>query len=330
MDNCENKVKLGIEKWELRAYLSRVGLAVLVLTAVNVGIQLLSSALVAAFLPSVAESWWFVWVASVVPLYCFALPLFILSLPSHPFSSGEKSKLSFGGVCIALLVSFATMATFSIASSLIVELLRVLSNGRFFGADSLTEMVTSTPVYVTILVACVIAPIGEEFIFRKLLIDRLQVFGELSACLISGIIFGLFHLNLSQALYAAPLGMVLAYVYIRTRNIVYPIIMHAAVNFFGTVVIPALSSYSIEALESENLFEQLLGSLVFLGILAVGAAVVIGAVVTVVIMAVKKKIFFKKSEVFSGGNVLGIAFTTVGFIAMTLLFVIMIVLTAIS
>ena len=98
----------------------------------------------------------------------------------------------------------------------------------------------------TVIAFVVLAPVFEELVFRKVLVDRVLPFGEWPAILFSGITFGLFHGNLTQFFYAALLGMVLAYVYIRTGNILYTIGIHACINFLGGVLpllVPAASYF---------------------------------------------------------------------------------------
>ena len=67
----------------------------------------------------------------------------------------------------------------------------------------------------------------EEFIFRKMVIDRIWQYGEKIAVVTSALIFALFHINLFQFFYALGIGLIFAYVYLRTGKLRYTIIMHA-------------------------------------------------------------------------------------------------------
>ena len=58
------------------------------------------------------------------------------------------------------------------------------------------------------------APVVEEFIFRKFLIDRVYRYGEWVAILTSGLMFGLFHENLAQFFFATLIGCFFAFFYI--------------------------------------------------------------------------------------------------------------------
>ena len=96
--------------------------------------------------------------------------------------------------------------------------------------------------------AVIYAPIVEEFMFRKFLIDRIHVYGGKVAVLTSAAMFALFHGNFSQIFYTFLMGLVWGYVYYKTGKIIYTIIMHMLVNFGGAVV----SVYLLNKLSGVN------------------------------------------------------------------------------
>jgi membrane protease YdiL (CAAX protease family) len=88
-------------------------------------------------------------------------------------------------------------------------------------------------IFVTMVV---MAPICEEILFRKILIDRIRLYGDKAAILVSSVVFGLSHGNFYQFFYAFGIGVVLAYIYIQTGKLRYTIIFHMIINFLGSVV----------------------------------------------------------------------------------------------
>jgi len=83
------------------------------------------------------------------------------------------------------------------------------------------------------------------------MIDRVGQYGEKTAIILSALVFGLLHQNLFQFFYAFALGLVFAYIYTRTGRLRYPILLHAIVNFMGSVIAPwILSLVDMEALEN--------------------------------------------------------------------------------
>ncbi len=69
----------------------------------------------------------------------------------------------------------------------------------------------------------VISPIAEEFLFRKVLLERLLPYGSTVAIGISSILFGLSHFNFEQLLYTVFLGIVCANIIVKTGKIRYAI-----------------------------------------------------------------------------------------------------------
>ncbi len=85
-------------------------------------------------------------------------------------------------------------------------------------------------------VMVVMAPICEEILFRKVIIDRIRLYGDKAAIAVSGFIFGLCHGNFYQFFYAFLIGVVFAYIYIQTGKLRYTIVFHMIINFLGSIV----------------------------------------------------------------------------------------------
>jgi len=92
---------------------------------------------------------------------------------------------------------------------------------------------TQSPLVLTgmFLVACVLAPLNEEMLFRRGLYHFLrQRFGRIIALVVSACFFGAIHQNLAGFLPLATLGVILALAYERTGDIRVPIVAHALFN----------------------------------------------------------------------------------------------------
>ncbi len=89
---------------------------------------------------------------------------------------------------------------------------------------------------VFFLTAAVAAPLFEEFLFRGFLLPSLtRYFSLWQAILISAFLFAIAHLSLSEVLPLMVLGVVLGFVYTRSRNLLAPILLHSLWNS-GTLV----------------------------------------------------------------------------------------------
>jgi membrane protease YdiL (CAAX protease family) len=100
------------------------------------------------------------------------------------------------------------------------------------------ETKSSIVIAGMLLVACVLAPISEELVFRAGLFRYIrQKLGRRPALLVSGLCFGLLHGSWTGFAPLAVLGMMLAIVYEATGSIRVPIIVHALFNLNTVLVV---------------------------------------------------------------------------------------------
>lgn len=123
----------------------------------------------------------------------------------------------------------------------------------------LSEQVPHVLTISTFINAVIIGPILEELFFRGILLNRLKRFSVNKRLIISSIIFGMVHLE--WALVIAIIGYFLGYVYLKTRSLVTPIILHSAINLFVFLVMYYESGekmiYSIGQIRSECFYSFL-------------------------------------------------------------------------
>ena len=75
------------------------------------------------------------------------------------------------------------------------------------------------------------SPVLEEFFFRGVLYERVKrVTGVKSAMLLTALLFGLYHANVSQGIYGFFMGMYLAWCMERYQTVKVPIAVHIAAN----------------------------------------------------------------------------------------------------
>ena len=201
-------------------------------------------------------------ILSFGPMYLICFPLVFLALsrmkkaaPAQQEKTGFKQLLIYYSMCFPIMLAGSTIG--NVLSAL-------LSRGE--SQNHMAQLLSNVDPLV-IIITTVFAPIVEELLFRKFIIDRTVQFGEKTAILFSGLSFGLFHMNLYQFFYAFGIGVLLAYIYIRTGKVRYSIFLHVGVNLIGSVLVPFLlrqsdymefmkkiSSMNIEAaLNSPNL-----------------------------------------------------------------------------
>ena len=184
--------------------------------------------------PQLLESDLILLLLSSLSSYLVAMPLSLLFFRKIPATKPEKRRIALpsflGFFCIAILLTFLG----NIAGILVNSFLEA-----FLGSapvNALEEISDDLPLWAEILFLVILAPIFEEIFYRKLIYDRIRVFGELPAILLCGILFGLIHGNFYQFFYAAAVGILFCYVYAKTGNLLYTIGLHALFNFSGTVL----------------------------------------------------------------------------------------------
>ncbi len=105
------------------------------------------------------------------------------------------------------------------------------------GYESTATAIYSQDLWMQYLVTSVVVPCVEELIFRGLIFKRMRTYSIFSlAALLSSAMFGIYHMNLLQFIYATCLGLLLAYVYEQFRTIVAPILLHGAANAFSVLL----------------------------------------------------------------------------------------------
>lgn len=180
-----------------------------------------------------------------LPMYVGGIPILFLIVKNLPKKQLplEKPKMSFPHLLMMIPIAEVAMLVGSYIGGFINAIYSAMLGIENF--DPVTEVVMETPLPILLVMTVVLAPIFEELIFRKLLLDRLSVYGSKFAIIVSAVAFGLFHGNLDQFFYAALLGVVLGYVAIKSGNWLYSVIIHAVMNLLGGVV-PLLVNDSLD------------------------------------------------------------------------------------
>lgn len=108
--------------------------------------------------------------------------------------------------------------------------LELLFNQFHLSVEKILEEFGQSNTISMFLYISFLGPITEELIFRGVVLRRLQKYGDCFAIVISAILFGAFHGNLAQGIFAAFIGLVLGYVAIE-YSIKWSILLHIINNF---------------------------------------------------------------------------------------------------
>lgn len=127
------------------------------------------------------------------------------------------------------------------------------------------------PGIFIIFQSVIVAPILEELIFTGIILDGLfKKYSPLKSILITGLLFGLVHLDRFQFVTVLIMGIFTGWVYYRTRCLTFTILIHAVANLTSVFMRYFIISDSL----IDNVFYRMYGGMTNM-IFAVVASVVI-------------------------------------------------------
>lgn len=213
---------------------SGIGIRMLISTVVIIALQSGASAILLTLFPQWADNFVITLVITMVPLYLIGFPISFALMRDKNAPVIEKHTMSAGQFVIAFLMLYGIMIIGNLIGLALTAVIGVIKGSPV--QNAMVNLVSGGSLWVTAIFTVLCAPVFEEFLFRKLLCGRVIKYGEGTAIVVSGLLFGLFHMNFNQFFYAFFLGCFLAFIYVKTGNLKYTILLHMILNFFGTVL----------------------------------------------------------------------------------------------
>lgn len=282
-----------------RKRFSRIGLNYFVYFGVTILLQLLIGMVIKATgftLPQNLE--WMSLFLSTAPMYLIAMPLTVWLFGRMPAQKREGQKLGAGRFWVIFIIGMSAMEIGNLIGQGVMYGVKLMT-GREMNFE-LQEIILNTDIWVVFVVVVLIGPVIEEFLFRRLLVDRIRMYGEGTAVLVSGFLFGVSHGNFYQFFYAFALGAILAYVYCKTSRLRYTVIMHMMINSSSVILLMMMKFPGVNDILNSQIItdRQLLSALpgmllIFLYELAAIGLTVAGIVLFICFF---KKISFEKGE----------------------------------
>ena len=223
---------------EAKRTFSRLGWCYVVGTLVMNGAQIVLFPLVSLYHPEWMSSTNIMLVLSSIITYGLTMPLIYLLARSMPTKKPEKRRIKVGQFLVLFLMCYALIFVSNIVGNVVTAVAGLMKGSQV--DNKLIGYVTSSKASIMLVIMVFLAPVIEELIFRKVLVDRTLKYGAGMSVVLSGLMFGLFHGNMNQFAYAVVLGAFFAYIYIRTGDIRITMGLHMMVNFLGSIVASAL------------------------------------------------------------------------------------------
>lgn len=313
-----------------KKHFSSLGLMYFLGALIIIGVQVAVSMLVLAFAPSLLDNPNLSLLVSMLPTYTIAFPLTSLLIHQIPGVQMKKHNMKPAQLLGAFAISYALMYLSNLAGQFFTNIIGIIKGSPV--DDAIADLVSELNPLTAFFVMVLLAPALEEWIFRKLLVDRTIRYGEGTAIFLSGLMFGLFHGNLNQFVYTFLIGAFWAFIYVKTGRLRYTIYLHMALNFMGSVgslfFLGAISTLEGGS-SAMNGFHFLLGMLIPLAIVIPYLIVVFGLVISGIVLLVTNwkrfrlipaELFIPKEKRFS------VIFLNAGMILYVLFWIIQIVL----
>ena len=254
----------------IKKNISRIGFGMVLIIVFSAVSQIAVSAIVQHF-KWILDTSWGTWIVTMLPEYLIGFPIGYAVIRKvkpethHDRSLGRKNFL------MAVPSSVFMTVAGALTGRLILWLIGLLHPVQ---TTSAVEMMAGQgSVLLRILFMVILAPLIEEFIFRKTLIDRLRPYGETTAIFSSALAFGLFHGNFSQMFYAFGIGLIFGTIYEKTGRLRYSLALHMIINFTGGIIAPMVASgIKADALITELPVSVIIYAAVYYGLAIIGIA----------------------------------------------------------
>lgn len=142
----------------------------------------------------------------------------------------SKEKMTGSAFLIILTIFMSAQAFFSLSS---VGMEAYFNKFGLSILENINVATSSSNTISMLLYASFIGPITEEIVFRGYIMRGFQRYGSYYAIIMSAVVFGAFHGNLIQSIFAVLVGLVLGYVAMK-YSIKWSFLLHIINNFiFG-------------------------------------------------------------------------------------------------
>lgn len=128
-------------------------------------------------------------------------------------------------------------------------------------SNMMDSLMVNSGVIMNVFVIGITAPIIEEIIFRGAILKELKakINNKYAPIIIQAVLFGIYHLNLRQAIYGTICGIFLGIIANKEDNLINTIIMHCSFNIIGVIL-----SYSNKTANRSLLVMYIIVTLIFI------------------------------------------------------------------
>ncbi|MCA0173733.1 CPBP family intramembrane glutamic endopeptidase [Bacillus sp. RAR_GA_16] len=189
-----------------------------------------------------------------------ALIIMLVLLRSTPDVPFERSTRVSGGQAVGWSILGVFMAY---ASQIVAAMIEMNVFGIDPGSENtemLIEVAKASPIFI--IVTSIIGPILEEIVFRKVIFGSLyKRFNFWIAGILSSVIFAAIHFDFSHILIYTAMGLTFAFLYVKTKRLIVPIIAHMTMNTFVVLINVYFADDIMEMEKQLNQTQSFIGGL---------------------------------------------------------------------
>lgn len=176
---------------------------------------------------------------------CFIIPavIYLIVTKSNAKETLRLNKISVKQGALLVLIAFLSQPIMMACST--ISMLFLKNN-----VATLFAYIHGTPYIIQILLIAVMPAMTEEITVRGIILSGYEKLSDFKTALITGIFFGIFHLDGQQFLYAVVLGIILAYVVRITNSLFSSMLIHFIIN--GTSVTLQQVALKVNSAALEN------------------------------------------------------------------------------
>ncbi len=153
----------------------------------------------------------------------------------EPISGKKTFEITFVGIAIIAIIQFVLSWIYS----------KIGLNYDIFEQFSVTPSNTLISNIAYLISIVIIPAIFEELLFRKAILNYSKKYGKAFAVVFSALIFGLFHMNLSQGIFAFLIGILFGIIAVQTSSIKLTVLLHFLNNLYAAFQV-ILSGFELE------------------------------------------------------------------------------------
>lgn len=191
-----------------RRFFSKIGFNYFALGIIVLVLNLFIGLFISIINPNLLSNQTMMTFFSAIWTYLLPLPIFIYIMRKTEAKTLEKHKMTVKTFVICISITMFLMWIGNIMGVIITSGIGSLIQHEV--ANPIHDVINNSGLVANLIIITTIAPIFEELIFRKLLIDRTIKYGGTISVLLSGLLFAFFHGNLNG--------------------------LHMIINFIGSVV----------------------------------------------------------------------------------------------